>query len=105
MAWKTNKYKAKITTRDGKKFASKLEADYYSKLKFWKKSGIVDFFLQQVPFHLPGNTKYVVDFQIFWSCGTVSFVDVKGVETAMFKLKKKQVEDLYPVEIEVVKSV
>lgn len=98
-----HKYKAKPTTVNGIRFDSKAEARYYGELLIRQKAGEVLFFLRQVPIHLPGNTKYVVDFQEFHSDGTVHFVDVKGVQTDMFKLKKKQVEEIYPIEVEVVK--
>lgn len=97
-----HKYRAVATVNDGIKFSSKKEARYYSELKLRVKSGEVLFFLRQTPLHLPGNTKYVVDFQEFHADGTIHFVDVKGMQTEMFKLKKKQVEDIYPVEIEIV---
>ncbi len=97
-----HKYNAKITEVDGRKFASKKEARYYRELLIRQSSGEIIFFLMRVPFHLPGNVKYVCDFQEFYSDGTIHFVDVKGVETDMFKLKKKQVEAIYPVKIEVV---
>ena len=56
-------------------------------------------YLRQICFDLPGKTKYKVDFQVFYEGGDVEFVDVKGVKTAMYILKKKQVESLYPIEI------
>lgn len=99
-----HKFRAKPKKFDGLRFASKLEFDYYQNLNQLQSLGLVRFFLMQVPFHLPGSSRYVVDFQVFWSEGHVSFVDVKGVETEVFKLKKRQVEDLYPVEIEVIKK-
>jgi hypothetical protein len=91
-------------TIDGILFGSKLESDYYRYLKMRVSSGAVIFFLRQVAFHLPGNTRYVVDFQEFHADGSVHFVDVKGIETDKFKMKQRQVEDLYPVEIEIVKA-
>ncbi len=100
-----HKFKANPTSVDNIRFDSKLESRYYAQLKIRVKSGDVLFFLRQVPFHLPGNVRYVCDFQEFHSDGSVHFVDVKGVETKEFILKKKQVEDLYPVTIEVVKKV
>jgi len=100
-----HKYYAKPTELDGIKFASKLEARYYKRLKSRQMAGEVVFFLRQVPFHLPGQTRYVVDFVEFLTDGTVHFIDVKGIETDMFKLKKRQVEAEYPVEIKVVKRV
>lgn len=100
-----HKFGAIRTERDGQKFDSKLEARYYDSLKLQQLSGGIVFFLRQVPFWLPGNVKYLADFQIFHSDGTVSFVDVKGKDTPMSILKRKQVEALYPVVIEVVTKV
>ena len=91
------------TEVDGIKFDSKAEARYYVALKLRQKAGDVVFFMRQVPFYLPGGVRYVVDFQEFHSDGTVHFIDVKGMETSEFKMKKKMVEATYPVEIEVVK--
>lgn len=99
-----HKYNAQRVTLDGRQFDSKAEAAYYSELLVRKKAGQIITFLWQVPFHLPGGVRYVVDFLEFHADGTVHFIDVKGVETAEFKLKKKQVEELYaPIKIEVVK--
>lgn len=97
-----HKFRAIPTEVDGIRFPSKKEAAYYSKLK--KRKDVV-FFLMQVPFHLPNNAKYVVDFVEFHTDDTVHFIDVKGYETKEFKLKKKWVESIYPVIIEVVKKV
>lgn len=100
-----HKYGAKPTEKDGIKFASKAESKYYEKLKILQKNGDILFFLRQVPFHLSGNTKYLVDFVEFWKSGDVVFTDVKGFFTPMSKLKVAQVEDLYhPVKINIVNS-
>lgn len=97
-----HKFKAKPTEIDNIKFASRKEARYYAELKLRQRNGEVLFFLRQVPFHLTGGVKYVCDFQVFLSDGTVEFVDVKGMETPMYKLKAKQVQELYPIEIKIV---
>lgn len=94
-----HKYNAIKTDVDGIKFDSKKEATHYQNLKMMKDQGIVLFFLRQVPFHLPGNVKYVCDFQVFWSNGDVSFEDVKGYRTQLYNTKKKLVESLYPIKI------
>lgn len=99
-----HKFGAVKTERDGITFASKLEAAYYDELKLMKHAGLVLFFLRQVPFHLPGGVKYVCDFQVFYADGTVDFVDVKGMETPEFIAKKRMVEALYPVKINVKKK-
>jgi len=96
-----HKYLAKPCEFDGIKFASKLEAGYYQRLKYLQLSGEVIFFLMQVPFILPGNIRYRCDFQIFWADGHISFVDTKAIETPVSMNKIKQVEALYPVEIEI----
>jgi hypothetical protein len=100
---KKSKFKNIRNTVDGIGFASKAEAAHYRQLKLRVANGDVAYFLRQVPVHLPGNIRYVVDFLEFWANGSVHYVDVKGVETAMFKLKRKQVEALYPITIETVK--
>lgn len=89
-------------TRDGITFDSILEADYYDRLNLEKRGGTVLFFLRQVPFHLPGGVRYVCDFQVFRSDGSVNFVDVKGAQTESFKAKRRQVEALYPIDITIV---
>lgn len=95
-----HKFHAKRTERDGIKFQSRKEAHYYDQLKLRMRSGEVIFFLRQVPFDLPGNIKYRVDFLEFWADGTCHFIDVKGMRTKTYIRNKKQVEALYPVEIE-----
>jgi len=100
---KRSKYNSKIKIVDGITFQSIKEANYYSALKMRVKAGDIEMFLMQIPFQLPGNVKYRCDFQEFWKDGTVHFIDVKGMLTKDFIMKKKMVEDLYPVEIEIVK--
>jgi hypothetical protein len=56
-------------------------------------------FLMQVPFRLPGKTKYLLDFLVFWKDGRQTFEDTKGKRTPMYIMKKKQVEALYPIRI------
>lgn len=97
-----HKFRAKITERDGIKFSSKKEAAYYERLKLRVAAGEVLFFLRQVPIHLPGGVKLVVDFQEFRADGSVHFVDTKGMETESFRAKRRMVEALYPIEIETV---
>lgn len=98
----THKYKAIRTELDGIKFDSKKEAAYYLDLKRQKDAGFVLFFLRQTAFDLPGNVKYRCDFQVFYVDGRIRFIDVKGMQTKDFIMKKKMVEALYPVEIEIV---
>ena len=102
------KYNNVITEVDGIKFRSKKEAMYYQDLKVKVEQGVVTFFLRQVPFYLPGGVKYVADFVEFLEFEQetsgdnfyqVEFIDVKGMKTATYKMKKKMVEALYPIKI------
>lgn len=99
------KYKAKPTYVDGIRFPSKLEAAYYSQLKIRLQTNDIKYFLRQIPFDLPGGIKYYCDFMILENDNSIRYIDTKGIETATFKLKKKQVEALYPIAIEIVKKV
>lgn len=99
-----HKFHAQPVVNDGIRFDSKLEARYYQRLKLEQKAGHVLFFLRQTPIHLPGGTKLVVDFLVFYADGTVKFIDAKGCETGEFKIKKREVEAQYPFTIEIVKA-
>lgn len=99
-----SKYKAQPTYIDGVRFPSKLEARYYRILKLREKNKDLRYFLVQVPFRLPGGVVYRCDFMVVENDGSIRYIDTKGVETPAFKIKKKQVEALYPVKIEVVKK-
>ena len=103
MTQKRSKYRSVRTDVDGINFHSKLEASYYSQLKLRQAAGDIRYFLRQVPIHLPGNTRYVVDFMVCENDGSLRYIDTKGMETAAFKRSKKQVEALYPITIEIVK--
>lgn len=95
-----HKFHAVQTISDGIKFPSKREARAYETLKLKKLAGEVTFFLRQVPIHLPGGIRYVVDFLTFNSDGTVHFIDSKGMRTRQYISKKRMVEALYPIQIE-----
>lgn len=100
----TQKYNAKKTVIDGIIFASKLEAQGYARIKLGVEYGSISYFLRQIPFHLPGNVSYRCDFLVFMANGEVRYIDFKGFSTKEFILKRKMVEALYPVKIEVIKS-
>lgn len=95
------KYKNQPTVVDGIRFDSKKEARYFEQLKLRQAAGEVWFFLRQVPIYLPGGTRYVVDFLVFFKDRhrLEEFVDVKGRETQVFRLKKREVEHHYPFRI------
>ncbi len=97
-----HKYNAVRTEANGRTYDSKKEAEYAANLELKKRAGDVVFWLEQVPLKLPGGVVYRCDFQEFRSDGTVAFVEVKGFENQTWKVKKRLVESLYPIKIEVV---
>ena len=95
----THKYRAKRTRVDEISFDSKKEANRYSELKLLRRAGDVSFFLRQPMFDLPGGVTYRADFLVVDRQGSVRIEDVKGFKTQVYKIKKKQVESLYPIKI------
>lgn len=99
-AKRERKYGNLITHVDGIRFDSKREARYYEQLKLRRAAGEVSYWLRQVPVHLPGGTRYVIDFLVFFTDGRApDYVDVKGRETKEFKIKKREVEHHYPFRV------
>ncbi len=100
-----HKFNARRVDQDGIRFDSKLEGRYYTWLRSQEAAGGLLMFLRQTPLHLPGGTKLIVDFTEFWADGRVVFTDVKGLETEGFKIKRREVEAAYGIEINVVKKI
>lgn len=98
-----HKYHATQTVNDGIKFSSKLESRWYSVIRDMQEGGELLFFLRQVPFHLPGGVTYRADYMLFYANGNVEVWECKGFDTPEWKIKKKLVESIYPIEIKVVK--
>jgi len=99
-----HKFHAKKTEVDGIKFPSRLEARVYCQLKLLRKSNLFLFFLRQIPFDLPGPSKHFVDFCVFYKNG-VKFIEAKGRDLPVGRLKRKQAEDLYQINIAVIKNI
>lgn len=57
----------------------------------------------QVPFQVELNgkkiCKYIADFKVLYDDGHTEIVDVKGMRTPLYRLKKKLVEAQYGIEI------
>lgn len=99
---------------NGKLYDSKLEMSYRKHLELLKKAAnpkdrVVNI-EEQLPFQIEIKgvkiCKYLVDFAVEYGDGRVEFVDVKGVQTDIYKLKKKLVEAQFaPIKIkEVIKG-
>lgn len=100
-----NKYHAKRVVIDGFGFDSKLEARRYEELKLLQATGVVRWFLCQVPFRLPSGIIYRADFLIVWeeahadAPAMVSVEDCKGAKTRVSINKIRQVEAIYGIKI------
>jgi hypothetical protein len=93
---------------DGQLFDSKGEANYYGELLLEKKAGLIKEIARQVRIPLVVNGTrvcfIVIDFRITYANGKVKYVEYKGYETDVYKLKRKLFQALYPeAEYEVVK--
>ena len=101
-----SKYGARKTTVDNIKFDSRAEAAYYSKLKLLKQGKQIKDFECQPEFQLLPpfrkgkkayrGIKYVADFRIEHLDGSIEIVDVKGVKTSVYQLKRQLFESMYP---------
>jgi len=99
------KYGNRKTVVDGIKFDSQAEANRYCELKLLEKAGEINNLVLQPKFVLLSGYKkdginvrpmyYIADFTYQAKNGQV-VEDVKGVQTAVFKLKKKLFEHKYP---------
>ena len=100
---KFHAFKARI---NGIEFDSLNESRYYIHVLKAVKAGTVKSFELQKPFeivppHVRSGRKvrkaeYISDFVLHMADGSTKVIDVKGIETDVFKLKKKLVEYLYP---------
>lgn len=102
---KQSKMRNKPETYRGILFASQAEAEYYRYLIQMKIVNEITWFIRQTPFHLPGRVKYIADFLVVKKDGSIEVIDVKGKDTAMSKLKRKQVEEIYGIKINVMRAI
>lgn len=98
------KYKARKTVVDGITFDSKKEASHYCDLKLLERAKVIRDLQLQVPFVLIDKSpygraiKYVADF-VYYENNKMVVVDVKGVKTPVYRLKKRMMAERYGIEI------
>lgn len=107
---KQNKYKNKKVQYDEMTFDSKKEYSYYLKYKLMEQAGEIKDLKMQVPFTLIETFKlqdktyrktiYKADFTFIDKEGKYHVIDVKGIRTDVYKLKKKLMAWKYGIEIE-----
>ena len=110
-----NKYNAKKVEIDGIVFDSRAEGRFYEHLLDLMHDGVVESFEMQKPYTLldkfphpkTGKTiraiKYVPDFEVIYTDGRVEVVDVKGMQTDVFRMKCKLFMSRYQIPLVLVK--
>lgn len=104
---KVNKYGNKKTEYNGQTFDSRKEAQYARELDLLSKAQndtqrVVKYETQvRYPLEVNGTkiATYVLDFKVEYADGRVEFVDVKGMRTGVYKLKKKLMLACHGIEI------
>lgn len=96
-----NKYNARKTPYRGVTYDSAREAKYAFELDMRKRAGQIDGWERQVPIKLHAHGKpictYKIDFVVYRN-GITEYVEVKGYETDVWKLKWKLFAALMAVE-------
>lgn len=101
---KKNKYGAHPRCEDGIHFASGLEADYYLELKLRLMAGDIAGYCRQpafliIPSDPAKDTRkcdYKADFIVFHNDGNYEIIDTKGMQTPVYKIKMKAMNEKYP---------
>lgn len=106
---KQNKYHNQKVIYNGIKFDSQREKNYYIKLQLLQEYNMIEDLKRQVRFELQPSYEingkkirsinYIADFT-YREKGKLHVIDVKGVRTNEYKLKKKMFEYKYNIEIE-----
>lgn len=96
------KYHSKPCFFDGHRFASQKEGQRYLELKLLVKQGLITNLILQPKFPITIDgikiCTYIADFKYTYH-GKEVIEDVKGMQTAIFKLKRKLVEACLGIKI------
>jgi len=99
-----NKYNAKKTEYNGIYYHSKMECGYAMELDLRLKAKDIKSWSRQVKISLDVNgyhiANYFVDFGIEHNDETTEFIEIKGYETEVWRLKWKLFEALYNEQIQ-----
>ena len=98
--WRHNKYNAQWCVYEGIRYHSKKEAEYAMILDDKLKKNEIKNWKRQIRFPLKVNdvlvASLIIDFEIENLDGNKELIEIKGVETVSFKIKKKLFSVLYP---------
>lgn len=110
-----NKYRARKTVVDGITFDSGREASRYVALRALLSTGLISGLEMQVCYELAPKAKldgdlrarprirYFVDFQYRTKCGQVVCEDVKGMDTAVSRMKRHLMKTVHGVDVRVIR--
>lgn len=99
---KISKYGAQKCVIDGIKFDSKKEAARYCELRLLERTGEIRNLRLQIPYVLIPKSrygreiKYIADF-VYFENDEIIIEDVKGVRTAVYRLKKRMMAEKYGI--------
>lgn len=96
---KKSKYNNKRIKLDGHIFDSIKESEYYGELKLRLSAKDILGFCIQPKFILSDSISYIADFIVFNLDGSTEIIDVKGIKTDVYKLKKKLFEEKFKLKI------
>ena len=95
-----NKYGSRLTIYNGVKYHSKLEAKHAQRLDLLIKAKEVIKYERQFKIKLQVKDShicnYLIDFKVYLTNGNIEYHEVKGFETALWKLKYKLTKAIYP---------
>lgn len=104
---KKPKYGNKKCELDGLKFDSKAEMMRYCQLKTLMLAGEISDLKTQVPYQITINSvkvcKYIADFT-YQKGGETVVEDVKGVVTAVFRIKQKLMLAVHGIDVKIIKT-
>lgn len=98
--FRQNKFNAIKQTYNGYSYDSRMEARYAAQLDLLIKAGEVQKWERQHKISIDVNgvhiANYYIDFKVWKTDGSVEYHEVKGAETALWRLKWKLSQALYP---------
>jgi hypothetical protein len=94
-----NKFNNHTSVYNNNYYDSIKEADYAQELDLRVRAKDIKSWRRQIPIELKvGEYKictYILDFEITHNDKTIEFIEIKGFETAIWRLKKKLFEAIY----------
>ena len=97
---KPNKYHSKKATYNGYTYHSTLEANYARQLDWQIKEKEVKSWERQYKIDITVNgihiTNYFIDFKVYYTDGHVEYIEIKGFETGLWRIKWRLAQAMYP---------